>query len=103
MAQNRPEEIKIKPLEETPKCAKVLINDSAFLCSKSRKNRNRVYLFVYCHPYSPGKQKFYHANFFASSINFAKPTSVNGCLVSPIIESKGQVQTLASASAHLII
>src|SRR5690606_28581970 len=43
---------------------------------------------------------FYQANFFASSVNLANPISVSGCLVKPRIDSRGQVQTLAPASAH---
>lgn len=45
----------------------------------------------------------YYANFLASSKNLANPISVSGCFNNPKIESSGQVQTSAPASAHLII
>ena len=42
-------------------------------------------------------------NFLASSRNLARPISVSGCLSKPRIESSGQVQTSAPASAHFTI
>jgi len=44
-----------------------------------------------------------HADFFASSKNFARPISVSGCFNKPRIDSSGQVQTSAPASAHCTI
>ena len=41
--------------------------------------------------------------FLESSINLANPISVNGCFSKPKIESKGQVQTSAPASAQRMI
>ena len=41
--------------------------------------------------------------FLASSKNFASPISVKGCFNNPKIESKGQVQTSAPASAAFTI
>jgi len=46
----------------------------------------------------PIKQEVYI--FFASSKNLANPISVSGCFKSPSIESSGQVQTCAPASAE---
>ena len=45
----------------------------------------------------------FYANFFASSKNLARPISVKGCFNNPNIESNGQVQTSAPASAHFTI
>ena len=41
--------------------------------------------------------------FLASSKNLARPISVKGCFSNPKIDSSGQVQTLAPASAHFTI
>ena len=53
--------------------------------------------------YSHKTNKLYYADFFASSKNFARPISVNGCFSNPKIDSNGEVTTSAPASAHLII
>jgi hypothetical protein len=45
----------------------------------------------------------YNYIFLASSKNLARPISVNGCFNKPRIESNGQVQTSAPASAHFTI
>jgi len=44
-----------------------------------------------------------YTDFFASSKNLARPISVRGCFNKPRMDSSGQVQTSAPASAHCTI
>lgn len=68
---------------------------------KARKQAKKIPAQLALHrEYHLKKCTIFYLLFLASSRNLARPISVSGCLSRPSIESNGQVQTSAPASAH---